>query len=144
MYKRQYKLSVNAPYKKKRLQLTLELKFAYLSKQMKQKVIEDKKTVSKKNQLSGAAPNIVHSLDAGHLTMVVNSCDFPVTMVHDSFGCHIGNMDKMFGTVRATFAQLYHADPLAMILDELDAMDSMPERGNLKIDGLMLSHFAFC
>ena len=46
--------------------------------------------------------------------------------------------------VRATFAQLYHADPLAMILDELDAMDSMPERGNLKIDDVMLSHFAFC
>ena len=129
-YEAPTKTQVNATFQGQRLQLTVQR-------------YEDMK-LSRKDQLSGAAPNVVHSFDAAHLTMVVNMADFPVTMVHDSFGCHIGNMDKMFGIVRKSFIDFYDEDPLVQLLTQLDSLNKLPERGNLVLDGLMQSDFAFC
>jgi len=129
-YEAPTKTQVNATFQGQRLQLTIQR-------------YEDMK-LSRKDQLSGAAPNVVHSFDAGHLTMVVNACDFPVTMVHDSFGCHIGNMDKMFRIVREEFVRFYSADPLVDLLEQLSAMEKMPDRGELDLMDLLQSDFAFC
>ena len=129
-YEEPTKVQVNANFQGQRIQLTVQK-------------YEDMR-LSKKDQLSGAAPNVVHSFDAAHLTLVVNACDFPVTMIHDSFGCHIGNMDKMFDIVRQQFIEFYVHDPLKQLLEQLESMDLMPNRGTLDLYDVMLSDFAFC
>jgi DNA-directed RNA polymerase len=92
---------------------------------------------------TGAAPNIVHSFDAAHLAMVLDSADFPMSVIHDSFGCHAGNMDKLFVLARKEFVEFYEVDPLALLLEELMVPELMPERGNLDISKIMESDYAF-
>lgn len=94
-------------------------------------------------QETGSAPNIVHSLDAAHLGTVVAATDYPISVVHDSFGCAAGNMHDLFQLVREKFLILYAHDPLKMILEENDSLDLMPERGSLDINLILQSDFAF-
>lgn len=101
-------------------------------------------TIDKDSQKTGAAPNIVHSFDAAHLTMLVASADYPVTVIHDSFGCHAGNMSNLFKLVREKFVEFYDSEPLTKILTELDSMDLMPELGTLNYREVLKSQYAFC
>ena len=100
-------------------------------------------TVNETKQKTGAAPNVVHSLDAVHLTMCIHDADYPVTVVHDSFGSHAGNMDKMFYHVRKKFVELYESEPLEDILEQLQSSDLIPEKGNLNVGDVLESDFAF-
>ena len=100
-------------------------------------------TVNETKQKTGAAPNIVHSLDAVHLTMCIHDANYPVTVVHDSFGSHAGNMDNMFYHVREKFVELYESLPLENILQQLDSEDLIPEKGNLNVRDVLKSDFAF-
>jgi len=129
-YETPTKVQVNAMFQGQRLQLTIQK-------------YENKK-LSKKDQVSGAAPNIIHSFDAAHLTMVVNAANYPVTMVHDSFGCHAGNMPSLFKIVRQQFVEFYIKDPLVKLLEELNTLEKLPKRGKLDLYDIMLSDFAFC
>lgn len=101
-------------------------------------------TLDKDSQKTGAAPNIVHSLDAVHLSMIVHSAPYPVSVVHDSFGCHAGNMEEMFKLVREEFVNLYKVDPIVNILQQLKSEDLLPKRGNLDISEIIKSDYAFC
>jgi DNA-directed RNA polymerase len=94
-------------------------------------------------QRAGASPNIVHSLDAAHLTSVVATTDYPTAVIHDSFGCTPGKMEHLFHHVRQKFVELYEADPLLQILEQLNAKDLLPERGSLDVSEVLKSDFAF-
>jgi len=96
-----------------------------------------------KKQISGAAPNIVHNVDATHLTMVVHDAAYQVTVVHDSFGCHAGNMGHMFRHVRLKFVELYALEPLEFILDQMESRDLIPKKGTLNVEEILGSDFAF-
>jgi len=111
-----------------------------------QLTVQPKETgkLNKRKQATGAAPNIVHSFDAAHLTTLVYQSCFPVTTVHDSFGCHAGNMNALFHITRETFVEFYQADPLIELLKQTDSMDLLPERGNLDLTAVCGSDFAFC
>lgn len=111
-----------------------------------QLTIQPKETgkLDRRKQVTGAAPNIVHSFDAAHLTLIVNNSPFIVTTVHDSFGCHPGNMESLFMITREQFMLFYKSDPLAQLLSQLDALDLFPERGNLNLEEVLESDFAFC
>jgi len=100
--------------------------------------------LNKRAQLSGAAPNITHSLDATHLTMVLAATDFPTTTIHDSFGCSAGNMSELWVVVREQFVELYKNNPLEDILKQLDASDLMPSIGSWDVNQVMESDFSFC
>lgn len=100
-------------------------------------------TLDKDAQRLGSSPNFVHSLDAVHLSMCVHDSPFPVTVVHDSFGCNAGSMDQMFYLVRQKFVELYDGDPLRNILKQLDCEDLYPEQGNLDISQVLHSDYAF-
>jgi DNA-directed RNA polymerase len=100
-------------------------------------------TLKKTKQATGASPNIVHSLDAVHLTMVVHDADYEVTVVHDSFGCHAGNMGHMFEHVRHKFVELYDMDPLNHIMSQMDAIRLIPNKGNLDVSEVIKSDYAF-
>jgi DNA-directed RNA polymerase len=100
--------------------------------------------LDKRKQLTGAAPNIIHSFDAAHLTLIVNESPFIVTTVHDSFGCHPGNMENLFRITREQFVRFYESDPLAQLLAQTNTLELYPERGTLDLTAVLNSDFAFC
>lgn len=101
-------------------------------------------TLDKDSQRLGASPNIVHSLDATHMTMVLNAVGFDVAAIHDSWGCVAGDMSQMFTIIREQFVKLYKEDPLKLILTQLGCADRMPNRGSFKLDGITESDYCFC
>lgn len=103
----------------------------------------EERVPSKRKQQQGASPNIIHSLDAAHLMLTVNACDFPVVTVHDSYGCHLGNMSDLYCIVREQFVKLYEADPLMSILTQTQSDISELDIGNLDIKGIIDSEFCF-
>ena len=106
------------------------------------KILEDQE-VDKAKQITAAAPNVVHSFDAAHLTLTVEACKFPTATVHDSFGCLPGDMDDLFFEVRNQFVRFYNTDPLVDLLDQRNALDLMPLRGSLNLNDMYESDFAF-
>ena len=104
----------------------------------------ERRKLEKRAQKTGAAPNLVHSFDAAHLTSTIIACDFPVTVIHDSFGCHIGDMSDMFRIVRETFVDFYASEPLEQVLTQLNALELLQPKGNLDLNAIMESDFAFC
>lgn len=105
-------------------------------------IFEDTVT-NKRKQKTSASPNIVHSFDAAHLQLTINACDFGVTTIHDSFGCHPSDMGELFHIVREEFVRFYQADPLQNLLAQQNAIEMMPPRGNLDVTGILESEFAF-
>lgn len=99
--------------------------------------------MAKHKQAQGAAPNIVHSLDAAHLMLTVYNCKFPVTTIHDSYGCLLGDMMDLFTEVRKAFVQLYEVDPLAAIAAQTMADLSTVEFGTLDINSVIESEYCF-
>jgi DNA-directed RNA polymerase len=100
-------------------------------------------TLDAASQKSGASPNIVHSLDAVHLSTVIHDTDYPIAAVHDSFGCRAGDMGKLFYTVREKFLELYEQDPLLQILKQFGCENDLPKRGKLKLEQILESDYAF-
>ncbi len=100
--------------------------------------------LNKAGSKTGAAPNIVHSFDAAHLALTVHNASYPISVIHDSFGCHAGNMIKLFPDVRQTFVNFYTTDPLTQLLTQFDSLDLMPRRGNLNVIEILGSQYAFC
>lgn len=99
--------------------------------------------ISKGKQSQGAAPNIIHSLDATHLIMTVASVDFEVSTVHDSYGSLLCDMPKLYTAVRQTFYELYKDNPLPAILKEI-GYEGEVEEGSLDISLVLESQFCFC
>jgi len=104
--------------------------------------IEDVKP-SKGKQSQGASPNAIHSLDAAHLALTVHRADFPLTTIHDSFGCLLADMPKLFRLIRETFVELYSADPLTSIMKDIDGDISGVQFGTLDISLILDSEYCF-
>jgi len=129
-------------YRKSR---TKRAEFIFCGKPIKPRfLVSEEMDLNKQKQLSSTAPNVTHSLDAAHLTMVVSACPFVVTTVHDSFGCHAGNMVNMFVIVREQFFELYRQNPLKSILTQAGCETLLPEAKKWKPEEVMKSDFAFC
>lgn len=99
---------------------------------------------SKGKQSQGASPNAIHSLDAAHLTMTVARADFPITTIHDSFGCLLADMPKLFKLIRRTFVDLYMTDPLTLLMKDIKGDLTNVEFGNLDISLVLDSEYCFC
>lgn len=104
--------------------------------------IEDTKP-SKGKQSSGASPNAIHSLDAAHLCLTVHRADFPITTIHDSFGCLLSDMPKLFKLVRETFVELYEANPLESLMNDIGGDISDVQLGTLDINLVKQSEYCF-
>ena len=111
-------------------------------------------TVSKGKTRSGASPNFVHSLDASALTMTVNKCidagiqDF--AMVHDSYGTHSPNMQRMSELLREAFVEMYQENDVlnqlyTLAKQNLDTMDipEPPKAGDLDMSKVLKSKYFF-
>lgn len=98
---------------------------------------------SKNKQSQGASPNIIHSLDAAHLALTVYKADFKVTTIHDSFGCHLADMPKLFTLLRETFLELYKQDPLTSIMKDIKGDINSVKFGNLDLNLILDSEYCF-
>ena len=99
--------------------------------------------MSKHRQAQGAAPNAIHSLDAAHLMLTAYRADFPITTIHDSFGCLLADMPKLFTLIRQTFVELYASDPLTHLMSQLGVDISKVEIGTLDINSVLESEYCF-
>jgi DNA-directed RNA polymerase len=104
--------------------------------------IEETKPATRK-QSQGASPNAIHSLDAAHLMLTVERAQFPITTIHDSFGCLLGDMSELFVLIRETFVELYLTDPLKSLMEDINGDISAVEIGTLDIEDILDSEYAF-
>lgn len=106
----------------------------------------------KKKQVSGVAPNFIHSLDATHLMMSVNACEdvYNFTTVHDSFGTSLGEAEELRKVIRQQMVKLYseneplkdfkvHAEELLGRHIDIE----LPPKGTLDINSILSSKFVF-
>lgn len=104
------------------------------------------------------APNVVHSLDSAHLQAVVNLARKKLgiksfALIHDSFGTHAGNTEGFFYVIREALVQLFtDRDVFAELYEEFkaqikpelrDKIKDLPKYGNLNLEEVMDSLFAF-
>lgn len=117
----------------------------------------DDRTINPTRQVSGIAPNFVHSLDASHLMFSVKKAseqgitDF--ALIHDSLGTHAGRTEQFAGIIRNCFYDLYaENDPLGDITnhlleqlpDELRAKaPTMPSEGDLDLEEIKKAVYLF-
>lgn len=106
---------------------------------------------NKRKAKSGISPNWIHSLDATHLGMIINSFDGDIMPIHDSVATHACDVDAMHSVIRKQFLKLYtEHDVLQEITDaavacgaDLDGID-MPVKGSLNLKQVTESPFFFC
>lgn len=76
--------------------------------------------------------------------MTVYEADFPITTIHDSFGCLLADMPKLFNLIRKTFVRLYKEDPLTTIMKDIGGNLNDVNFGNLDISLILDSEYCFC
>lgn len=104
-------------------------------------------------QVTGSAPNFVHSLDSSHLVMLVNEASragIPsLTAVHDSYGTAAPYMDELNDIVRDQFVRLYEDhNPLMDLwryaMSEVGPdIQTPPPMGDFEIADIRQSDYAF-
>lgn len=60
--------------------------------------------------VDGIAPNITHSLDSGHLALVIANSDIAILPIHDSFATHMCDLDTLHYVLRHEFVKMYSFD----------------------------------
>lgn len=101
-------------------------------------------TLDEAGQRRGASPNLVHSVDAVHMMMVLSACSFDVAAIHDSWGTTPGQVSQLFRTIREQFVKLYDQKPLEQILEQVGCIDLLPAPGSLTLEGVLESDYCFC
>ncbi len=112
--------------------------------------------LDKRRQAQGIAPNFVHSLDASHMMATVclglEAGIEAFAMVHDSYGAHAGNADKLNVLLRRAFVEQYTPDVLGRFRDELVAqlpeklarkVPPLPAYGTLDVEAVLTSEYFF-
>jgi DNA-directed RNA polymerase len=117
---------------------------SYGDRELKLKILyTEERAKARGRQGLGAAPNIIHSLDAAHLVMIKTGCDFSVTTIHDSYGCLCADMEVLFRVAREKFVELYATDPLTSIMNDISGNWEGLTIGNLDITSVLESEYAF-
>jgi DNA-directed RNA polymerase len=93
------------------------------------------------------APNVVHSMDAAHLCMVLKAAPFDIVPIHDSFACLPGRVDEMHRVLREQFVELYQHDVGAGLSESPvkgELKHQVPTPGDFDIRRVLDSRFVFC
>lgn len=109
--------------------------------------------LDRRKQKSSAAPNVVHSYDAAHLCLVAvqmkHSGVRDLAFVHDSFGCHAGNVGTLNHHIREEFVGMYAGPALEQwrqsVVDHSGCPDvpEVPTLGTLDVSAVRKSEFFF-
>jgi DNA-directed RNA polymerase len=97
---------------------------------------------------SGLAPNFVHSLDAAHLHLTTADASsqgvMALAMIHDDYGTHAANAQKLFEIIRTQFVAMYLAcDPPEDFRKKYPMIPPPPAKGTLDIKQVLESDFFF-
>lgn len=112
--------------------------------------------LDKRKQVSGISPNFVHSMDASHLMLTINKAkdagiDF-FACIHDSYGTHACDTDKLNQILRETFIEQYSENVLQKFLDEVKTqipeklwteLPPVPDQGTLDLSVVRDSLYFF-
>jgi len=101
------------------------------------------------NAMSRAlAPNIIHAIDSYFAREVIRNCDFDISFIHDSFGCHPNNTAKLMEVIRETMARISTQDLLYTILSQIDPSQAAYhkrkgylDKGELTADDILASNY---
>lgn len=108
-----------------------------------------------KDQLSGVAPNFVHSMDASAAHLFLCGCVdnglTSVTTIHDSYGTHAARMDDLAAILREAFVGMYQEfDPMedfrgaCLKVAPIEAqIPGVPPKGDLRIEEVLGSSYFF-
>lgn len=88
------------------------------------------------------APNFIHSIDATHLRMVVNSCNHDLVTVHDSIGSHAGTYFETATAIREEFVNVHKFDALGNLCESM-GMRTPKFRGDYKASEALKSSYIF-
>lgn len=93
------------------------------------------------------APNFVHSLDASHLTMVLNKAQragMTVAAIHDDFGVHAADTEEFAGIIRREFIRMYEDSTiLQRLADATGYTAPPPSPGLLDLNNIESSRYFF-
>lgn len=119
-------------------------------------LMQDLDKLDRMKQANGISPNYVHSLDASHLMLTINKClDEGLTsfsMIHDSYGTHAADTDKLAYLLREAFIEQYREDVLEKFREEVmrqlpdelaRGIPPVPPKGNLDLEAVRQSHYFF-
>ena len=99
-----------------------------------------------KKFMSGISPNFIHSLDASHMTMVIDRWDGAFGGVHDSFSTHADEVDELQQLTKDVFIEMYTSDnnyeDIKRILQVETDLD-LPGIGSLDINEVNNSDYFF-
>jgi DNA-directed RNA polymerase len=110
-----------------------------------------------KKNLNGIAPNFVHSLDSAHLMLTVTAAAVEgitdIAVIHDSFGTHAADTDRLSRLLRETFVSMYEGDPLAQfraeVVEQIDDAElrakvpPLPDKGDLDLKSVLDAPYMF-
>lgn len=80
------------------------------------------KKMDKAGMLTAISPCLIHSLDAMLLLFTQSKCDFTLTCVHDSVGCHPNNMKKVVQAYAEGMHYLIKQDVLGNIFNQMGSV----------------------
>lgn len=100
--------------------------------------------------LCGISPNVIHSLDASHMALVVDQWHGEFGAVHDSFSTHACDVEHLLGITKRVFIDMYDVDNFYNWLEkELISEDhedlgiQQPQLGKLDVNNIQESDYFF-
>jgi len=114
--------------------------------------IDDYMSIDKRRAINGIAPNYVHGNDASAMTLTIcKAVDEGMksfAMIHDSYGVHAADTEKMGELIREAFVEIYREDRLEEFADyarEVCGSDipDPPPKGSLDIEEVLNSKYFF-
>lgn len=104
--------------------------------------------VKKSRHRNGIAPNFVHSLDASHLTLVVNRARAEgidaFAMIHDDYGTHAADTGRLYEIIREVFVDMYtRHDVLEAFRAAYGFLPEPPPMGDLDLRQVLDSPYFF-
>lgn len=111
-------------------------------------------TFNVRKMKSGSAPNFIHMCDASHLIKVINASKQQginsISVIHDSFGTHACDTDKLRKILVDTFVDMYtEHDVIKDFKEHNEEVHCMvidvpePERGSLDLEVVRQSKYCF-
>jgi DNA-directed RNA polymerase len=114
---------------------------------------EDMDDLSPSKQAMGVSPNLVHSLDSAMLHLVTNAANdagiYDFSMIHDSYGTHCKNTDKLAKVIREVAEKMFSEDFLRIWLNQIKEQNpdlkfpEPPEYGSADISLIRDSPYFF-
>ena len=63
-----------------------------------------------KEFMCGMSPNYIHSQDAAHMALVIDTWNNEFGAIHDSFSTHASDVDNLLALTKQTFVEMYDVD----------------------------------